>query len=57
MDWSMYAKVFLVGGLLCTFGQLGLSLTRLTTARILVIYVTAGVILGGLGVYEPLVDW
>ena len=57
MDWSRYAKVFLVGGLLCTIGQLGLSLTRLTTARILVIYVTAGVILGGLGVYEPLVDW
>ena len=57
MDWMMYLKVFLVGGLLCAFGQLGLSLTRLTTARILVVYVTAGVILGGLGLYEPVVDW
>lgn len=57
MDWSMYMKVFFVGGLLCVFGQLGLSLTRLTTARILVIFVTAGVILGGLGLYAPLVDW
>ena len=57
MEFAMFPKVFLVGGLLCAFGQLGLSLTRLTTARILVIYVTVGVILGGLGVYEPLVDW
>ena len=57
MDWLLYGKVFLVGGLLCALGQLGLSLTRLTTARILVIYVTAGVILGALGLYGPLVDW
>ena len=57
MDWVLYVKVFAVGGLLCAMGQLLLSLTRLTTARILVIYVTAGVVLGGLGVYGPLVDW
>ena len=57
MDWILYGKVFLIGGLLCVFGQLGLSLTRLTTARILVVYVTAGVVLGALGLYEPLVDW
>ena len=57
MDLILYAKAFLVGGLLCAIGQLGLSLTRLTTARILVVYVTAGVILGGLGLYAPLVDW
>ena len=57
MDWMMYLKVFFVSGLLCALGQLGLSLTRLTTARILVIYVTAGVVLGGLGLYEPLVNW
>ena len=57
MDWMLYGKTFLVGGLLCAPGQLGLSLTRLTTARILVVYVTAGVVLGGLGLYGPLVDW
>lgn len=57
MDWMVYAKTFLVGGLLCALGQLGLSLTRLTTARILVIYVTAGVVLGALGLYGPLADW
>ena len=57
MDWLLYGKVFLVGGALCALGQLGLSLTRLTTTRILVIYVTTGVILGGLGLYGPIVDW
>lgn len=57
MDGMLYLKVFLVGGLLCALGQLGLSLTRLTTARILVVYVTAGVVFGGLGLYEPLVNW
>ena len=57
MDGMLYLKVFLVGGLLCALGPLGLSLTRLATARILVVYVTAGVVLGGLGLYEPLVNW
>ena len=47
----------MAGGALCALGQLGLSLTRLTTARILVVYVTAGVILGALGLYGPLADW
>ena len=57
MECAMFPKVFLVGGLLCALGQLLLSLTRLTTARILVIFVTAGVVLGALGVYAPLVEW
>ena len=54
--WTDYLWVFVVGGLLCVVGQLLLSLTRLTPARILVIFVTAGVVLTALGVYEPLVD-
>ena len=57
MEFAMFPKVFLVGGLLCALGQLLLSLTRLTTARILVIFVTAGGVLGALGVYAPLVEW
>ena len=57
MEFAMFPKVFLVGGLLCALGQLLLSLTRLTTARILVIFVTVGVVLGALGVYAPLVEW
>lgn len=46
---------FLIGGAICAVGQLLIDLTKLTPARILVIYVVAGVIIGGLGWYEPLV--
>ena len=53
----MYAKAFLVGGLLCSIGQVLIMKTKLTSARILVGYVTAGVILGALGLYKPLVDF
>ena len=52
-----YAKAFLCGGVLCVIGQLLLDKTKLTPARILVCYVTAGVILGSIGVYPKLVDW
>ena len=45
----MYAKVFLVGGLICAAGQLLLLYTNLTSARILVAFVTAGVVLTALG--------
>lgn len=48
----MYAKVFLVGGLICAAGQLLLLYTNLTSARILVAFVTAGVVLTALGLYE-----
>ena len=53
----MYLKVFLVGGLICVVGQLLILFTKVTSARILVAFVTLGVILTALGVYEPLVDW
>lgn len=52
-----YAKAFLCGGLLCIVGQILIDKTALTPARILTGYVTAGVILSGIGVYQPLVDW
>lgn len=52
-----YIRAFLCGGLLCVFGQLLIDRTKLTPARILVCYVVCGVILGGLGLYQPLVDW
>jgi len=57
MDWMMYPKAFLIGGLICVIGQLLISLTRLTPARILVLFVTVGVALGALGLYEPLVEF
>ena len=52
-----YVKAFLVGGLLCLVGQILIDKTKLSPARILVGYVVAGVILGGLGWYEPLVKF
>ena len=51
-----YLKAFLVGGAFCLIGQLLIDRTRLTPARILVGYVTAGVILTALGLYEPIVQ-
>ena len=53
----MYIKAFVVGGILCVIGQILLMKTQLTSARILVGYVTAGVILGALGLYKPLIDF
>ena len=52
-----YLKAFLCGGVLCLIGQILIDRTKLTPARILVIYVTAGVVLSGLGVYQKLADW
>jgi stage V sporulation protein AE len=52
-----YLKAFLIGGALCAIGQLLIDRTKLTPARILVGYVTAGVLLTAVGVYKPLVDW
>ncbi len=52
-----YLKAFLLGGALCALGQLLIDKTKLTPARILVLYVVSGVALGALGLYQPLVDW
>lgn len=52
-----YIKAFLVGGALCMIGQLLIDKTKLTPARILVSFVVIGVILGGLGIYQHLVDF
>ena len=50
-----YLKVFLVGGLFCAIGEALILKTKLTPARILVVYVTAGVALSAAGLYAPLV--
>ena len=52
-----YVKAFAVGGGLCLVGQILIDKTKWTPARILVSYVVLGVVLGGLGVYEPLTDF
>lgn len=53
----MCIKAFLVGGAICVVGQLLIDLTKLTPAKILVLFVCLGVVLGGLGIYDKLVDF
>jgi len=57
LDWMMLLRAFLVGGAICVIGQILIDKTKLTPARILVMFVTAGAILGGLGIYQYLVDF
>ena len=54
--WSLI-KTFLVGGAICAVGQILLDKTKLTPARILVLFVCAGAVLGAFGLYEPFRDW
>ncbi len=53
----VYLKAFVAGGLLCLVGQILIDKTKLTPARILVAYVVAGVVLGGLQLYPKFVDF
>ena len=52
-----YLRAFLVGGALCVIAQILIDKTKLTPARILVVYVVAGVLLGGVGLYGSLADF
>lgn len=52
-----YLKAFAIGGGFCVIAQILIDKTKLTPARILSLYVVAGVILGAVGVYEPLLEW
>jgi len=52
-----YLKAFIIGGILCVIGQILIDKTKLTPARILVSYVVIGVLLGGIGLYDPLVKF
>lgn len=52
-----YLNAFLCGGILCAIGQILIDKTQLTPARILTGYVVSGVLLGAIGVYQPVVDW
>ena len=57
MEITDYIRAFLVGGAFCVIAQILLDKTNLTPARILVGYVVAGVILGAVGLYQPLVEF
>ena len=54
LDISRIIFSFLLGGFICVIAQLLIDLTKLTPARILVLYVSLGVLLGGIGLYDPL---
>lgn len=54
---TQYLWCFITGGILCIIAQILIDKTKLTPARVLVVYVTAGTILGGLGIYKYLVDF
>ena len=57
LDYMMLLKAFIVGGIICIIGQILIDKTKLTPARILVIYVSLGSILGGIGLYKYLIDF
>lgn len=52
-----YLKVFITGGIICTIGQILIDKTKLTPARILVLFVTLGAIFTAIGIYEPIVNF
>ena len=56
-EWTTLLKCFVTSGLICVIGQILIDKTKLTPAKILVIFVTTGAILGGLGIYQYLVDF
>lgn len=56
-DWMILLRSFIVGGLICVIGQILIDKTKLTPARILVVFVTTGTILGGMGIYKHLVNF
>lgn len=53
----MFAKAFTVGGLICVIAQIIINFTELTSGKILVIFMLAGIVLTALGVYQPLVEF
>ena len=57
IDWMLLLRCFIVGGLICVIGQILIDKTKLTSARILVLFVTVGAILGGIGIYKYLIDF
>ncbi len=54
LAWYEYLSVFLVGGLVCMLGQVLIITTKITTARILVLFEMIGVFLAAIDIYEPL---
>jgi len=56
-NWMEYLRAFLVGGAFCAAAQILIDRTKITPARILVMYVVSGVVLGAVGLYKPLLEF
>ena len=57
IDWMQILRCFIVAGIICIIGQILIDKTKLTPARILVIFVTTGAILGGIGLYPKIIEF
>lgn len=57
IDIMQLLRCFVVGGIICIVGQILIDKTKLTPARILVVFVTTGVVLGALGIYKYVIDF
>lgn len=57
IDYMQLLRCFFIGGVICVIGQILIDKTKLTPARILVVFVTTGVILGALGIYKYIIDF
>ncbi len=57
MDFFMYVKAFVFGGLLCLLGEILILKTRITPAKILVIYIVSGVLLSAFDLYAPFLEF
>ena len=57
IDWMQLLRCFVVSGFICIIGQILIDKTKLTPSRILVLFVTLGAVLGGLGIYQYIIDF
>ena len=57
IDFMQLLRCFVVGGIICIIGQILIDKTKITPARILVVFVTTGAIIGGLGLYKYIIDF
>ena len=57
IDYMMFIKVFVIGGLICTFAQVLINYTKITSGKILVLFLLLGVFFGAIGLYKPLVEF
>ena len=57
MDFLSYLWVFLIGGAICSIGELLIITTKMTSSRILVTFVLIGVLLEAFGIFSPIASF